>query len=127
MRYCYAFACVAVVSFATPALAECLKSGVEGQSAEGQLTIFNAEDAAGRLERPYILKLAADACLEAGDRDKIVKSTRTIHVFPADVKLQPAFRRAVGKMVVVGGGPFEGQSAHHHAPIVMEVTEINLH
>jgi Domain of unknown function (DUF4431) len=125
MRHCYAFACVAAVSFATSALAECLKPNVKGQSAEGQLTISNAEDAAGRSERPYILKLAANACLDADDVDEAVKSTRTIHVFTADEKLQPAFRRAVGKMVVVRGSPFAAQTAHHHAPIVMMVTEIN--
>jgi hypothetical protein len=126
MRQCYAFACVAVVFFATSALAECLKPNVNGQPAEGQLTISKAEDAAGRSERSYILKLAANACLDADEIDEAVRGTRTIHVFAADEKLEPAFRSAVGKMVVVRGSPFPAQTAHHHAPIVMSVTEINL-
>jgi hypothetical protein len=126
MRQCYAFACVAVVSFATSALAECLKPNVDGQSAEGRLTISKAEDAAGRPERPYILRLAADACLDANEVDEAVKNTRTVHVFTFDEKLQPALRRAVGKLVVVHGSPFAAETAHHHAPIVMKITEINL-
>jgi hypothetical protein len=121
-----AFACVALVSFATSAAAECLKAEVEGQVAEGLLTIGRAEDAAGRPERPYILQLTADACLDGHEPEDAVGSTRTIHVFPADDRLLPAFRRAVGKTVAVRGSPFAAHTAHHHAPIVMQVTEINL-
>jgi len=110
---------------ASPAAAECLKDNVDEQSAAGQLTIVRAQDAAGRPERPYILRLAAAACLDADDPDDAVKSTRTIHVFPAEPRLQPAFHKLVGKLVVVRGSPFAQHTAHHHAPIVMRVTEIN--
>jgi hypothetical protein len=110
---------------ATSTNAACLKANVEGQTAEGQLTIIRAQDAAGRTERPYILRLASAFCLDADAPDEAVKSTRTIHVFPADEKLQPAFRKLVGKTVVVHGSPFAALTAHHHAPIVMQVTEIS--
>src|SRR5580700_1397131 len=89
-----------------PPVAECLKSNVEGQRVQGQLTIGRAHDAAGRPEKPYILRLATSACLDADDTDEAVKSTRTIHVFPADERLQPAFQRFVGKIVIVHGSPF---------------------
>jgi hypothetical protein len=127
MHHAHVFLCFSLVVIGTPATAECLKANVEGQSAAGQLTIVRAHDAAGRPERPYILRLAASSCLDADDPDDVVKSTRTIHVFPADEKLQPAFRRLVGKMVVVRGNPFPQLTAHHHAPIVMQVTEIDQH
>lgn len=121
----HAFACFALLPLATSAAAACLKSNVEGQAAQGQLTIGRAHDAAGHRESPYILRLASDACLDADDPDEAVKRARTIHVFPADEKLQPAFGRLVGNTVVVRGSPFIAHTAHHHAPIVMQVVEIN--
>ena len=104
---------------ATSATAECLKANVEEQIAQGQLTIGRAHDAAGRVEKPYILRLATDACLDSDDPDDVVKSTRVIHVFPDNDKLAPAFRRLVGKPVMVHGNPFAAMTAHHHAPIVI--------
>lgn len=115
----------ALVSLSTSAVAECLKSNVEGQTAHGRLAIGRARDAAGRPETPYILRLASNACLDAGNSDKVVRRARTIHIFPAADKLQPAFRQLAGKTVVVRGIPFIAHTAHHHAPIVMQVTEIS--
>jgi hypothetical protein len=123
MPYRHVLACLALVPFATSAMAECLKD-VEGQTAQGQLTIGTAHDAAGRLEKPYILRLASSACLDTADPEDAVKATRTIHVFPADEKQEPVFRRLVGKIVIVRGSPFPAMTAHHHAPIVMQVSEI---
>jgi hypothetical protein len=62
----------------SPAAAECLKANADNQSAQGALTIGRAKDAAGRPERPYILRLSANACLDAKDPDEAVKATRTI-------------------------------------------------
>jgi len=123
MRCCHVLLCLGV-ALATPATAECLKSNVHDQAAQGQLTVIRAKDAAGRTERPYILQLRANACLDADDPEDAVKRTRTIHVFPADARLEPVFKRLVGKMVAVRGNPFIAHTAHHHAPIVMQVTEI---
>jgi Domain of unknown function (DUF4431) len=125
MRYGQLLWCLVVVAIAMPARAECLKANEDGQAAQGRLTVGNARDAAGRPEKPYILQLGASACLDGPDPDDVVKATRTIHVFPADDKLQPAFRRLVGKTVVVRGNPFPAMTAHHHAPIVMQVTDIS--
>jgi Domain of unknown function (DUF4431) len=124
MRYCHVFLYVALVTFATAASAECLKANVEGQNAQGRLTVGRAQDAAGRPEKPYILRLTSGVCLDADDPDEAVKNTRTIHVFPAEEKLEPAFRRLVGKTVAVRGRPFPALTSHHHAPIVMQVNEI---
>jgi hypothetical protein len=102
-----------------------MKDDAPGEIAEGRLTIANARDAAGRPERPYILRLPAATCLASADPDNRVKSTRTIHVYPANDKLAHEFKRFVGKTVLVRGRPFARHTAHHHAPIVMEVTEID--
>ena len=125
MRYLHVFVCFALGPLASSAVAECLKSNVEGQSTEGRLAIGRARDAAGRPETPYILRLASNACLDANNRDQAVRRARTIHIFPAYEKLRPAFRRLVGKIVVVRGSPFIAPTAHHHARIVMHVTQIN--
>ena len=117
--------CFLLVPLATSATAECLKANVEGQTAQGQLTIGRARDAAKRPEKPYILRLTSNASLDADEPDDLVKSTRTIHVFPAEEKLRPTFRRLVGKPVAVRGSPFTAHTSHHHAPIVMQVSEIS--
>lgn len=127
MRYPLMFVFIALAPLATSAVATCLKPNVEGQSAQGQLAIGRARDAAGRPETPYILRLASNACLDANNRDEAVRRARTIHIFPADEKLRAALRRLVGKTVVVRGSPSFAHTGHHHAPIVMQVTEILAH
>jgi hypothetical protein len=52
MQYPHVFVCFALVPLATSAVAECLKSNVEGQFAQGQLAIGRARDAGGRPETP---------------------------------------------------------------------------
>ena len=121
----YGLVCFALVPLASPAVAECLKSNVEGQSAQGQLAIGRARDAAGRPETPYILRLASNTCLDAGNRDDAFRRARTIHLFPADENMRRTFRLLAGKAVAVRGRPSIAYSAHHHARIVMHVTEIN--
>jgi Domain of unknown function (DUF4431) len=115
----------ATVSIASSAAAQCMKADAPGQIAEGRLSIGRATDAAGRPERPYILTLPVPVCLDGPDPDDRVKSTRAIHVYPANDKLARDFRRFVGKTVLVRGRPFAAHTAHHHAPIVMEVSEID--
>jgi hypothetical protein len=124
MRFATVLACLALFGSVSSTQAECLKPNVDGQTAQGKLTVGRAQDAAGRPERPYILQLAAAICLDADDSFAAVASTRTIHVFPGNAKLQPAFRRLTDKIVVVRGNPFAAHTAHHHAPIVMQVSEI---
>ena len=126
MKYRHVFLCFALVLLASPAVAECLKSDVKGQITEGRLAIGRARDAAGRPEIPYILRLASNACLDADNRHDTVRRARTIHMFPADENMRRTFRLLVGKTVVVRGSPFIASTAHHHAGIVMHVTEINV-
>ena len=84
MQYLHMFLCFALVPLASSAVAECLKSNIEGQSAQGQLAIGRARDAAGRPETPYILRLASNACLDADNRDDAVRRARTIHMLSDD-------------------------------------------
>jgi uncharacterized protein DUF4431 len=115
---------LAIVLLPISAGAACLRANSEAQVVEGRLTVGHARDAIGRPEKPYILRLVANACLDGEDPDEAVASTRFIHIFPGEQKLEPVFRRLIGKTVVVRGKPFAAHTAHHHAPIVMEVDEI---
>jgi len=124
MRALSVLICLALLTFGASAKDECLKPMVDGQAAQGRLTVGRAKDAAERPERPYILRLASAVCLDGNDSMEQVESTRTIHVFPADDKLTPSFERLIGKSVVVRGSPFSRHTSHHHAPIVMKVSEI---
>ena len=118
-------AVVVAVVLATPAAAQCLNANADNQTATGRLTIGRGKDAAGRVERPYILRLSANACLDGTSTEDKVNRTRTIHVYPTDEKIHARFRRFVGKSVRVRGKPFPAHTSHHHAPIVMEVSEID--
>jgi hypothetical protein len=115
---------VLALAIPTAAAAACLQADTDGQVVEGRLTVQNAKDANSRTERPFILQLSSSACMQGPDADDNVKNTRTIHVAPLNERLQPAFHHLVGKTVVVSGNAFAAHTAHHHAPIVMLVTEI---
>jgi len=107
------------------AYATCLKANGEGQTAEGRLTSVVVTTPAYDLkEQAYILRLAAPACLEGSDEyDKVDKSER-IHVYSTDDRLRKRLRGLVGKLVRVQGSPFGETTAHHHAPIVMQISAI---
>ena len=92
------------------------------QIAEGRLSRGIFEDAAGRLEQAFILTLPEPACLASDDP---VGSTVTIHIFSLDEAIAGSIEKFVGNDVHVRGTPFGGHTAHHHAPIVMDVSEID--
>jgi len=105
--------------------ATCLQSNVDGAVAEGRLSLGEFEDAAGRKERAFILTLPDMACLSGPDEMDNLKDVKTIHVFSVDDALSSKLRESVGKDVRVRGNPFPSHTAHHHAPIVMGISEID--
>jgi hypothetical protein len=100
-----------------------MKDGEAGKAA-GVLSIGSVRDAAGRPQRPYILRLSSPACLTASDPEDSVKSTRTVHIFSTDEKVHASIAQFVGKSIEVSGSPFPAHTAHHHAPIVMDITGV---
>ena len=110
----------------TTAQADCLKANTPDQTAEGRLTsVVVTTDAYKLKEQAYILRLASDACLDGDDYDKIERTNR-IHVFAMDDALRRKLRASVGKTVLVSGNAFGEHTAHHHAPIVMSVSAIEV-
>ena len=118
-----ALAVASLALFAAPAQA-CLSANSDGQTAEGRLSVRNARDAAGRRERPYILTLAQPACLDATDDDDRVAPTREIQIYSTDANVHARIAAQVGRVVRVVGNPFGAHTAHHHAPIVMNLSAI---
>lgn len=122
-RAIVAMACTLVVLAATPAFSACLKAERE-ETAEGWLRSERFKDAAGRREDAYILHVSDAVCLEgSGEFDKVAHA-RTIHVYSVKPDILKRIRKLVGKAVRVRGTPFGAHTAHHHAPIVMDVREI---
>lgn len=120
-------ALLALFVLAAPAAAadRCMQFDVPRQIAEGRLLIGHFKDAADRPETAYILRLPVATCLSADDPDFRVARTRTIHVYSNDEKVRAQIGRLVGKDVMVRGRPFGAHTAHHHAPVVMEISEID--
>jgi hypothetical protein len=105
--------------------AQCMQDNAAGQIAEGRLSKGMFEDAAGRPEDAYILTLPVPACLSGSDAESSVDSTTTIHVYSPDGAISRQLEGLVGRDVHLRGTPFAAHTAHHHAPIVMEVREID--
>ena len=116
---------VVVVTFglASYANAQCLKADHE-ESAEGSLSGQLFSDAAGRPEPAFILTLAAPVCLSGEDEMDNVEGARTIQIYGTNSSVDRSISRSVGQRVQVSGKPFGAMTAHHHSPIIMEVSRI---
>jgi Domain of unknown function (DUF4431) len=111
------------LSSSSPAWSACM-SAERPAAAEGRLVSGRFTDAAGRPESAFILQLSSPVCLEGSDEFDKVANARAIHVFSATDTIGRRLRTFVGKDVRVRGTPFGAHTAHHHAPIVMDVSEI---
>jgi len=127
LRQCLAIAVVVGLLVATNAnaAAPCLSDKADRELAIGRLSIGRAMNAADRLERPYILTLAAPVCLATDEPDDKVDATEPIQIFAADPKIAASISKLVGKLIAVRCRPFPAHTTHHHAPIVIDVKEIS--
>lgn len=107
------------------AAASCLTANTPDQRVVGRLSQGTFEDAAGRKEKGFILTLAAPTCLTGPDADfDQVEDAGRIQIWSTDEAVLKTISRLVGKTVEVHGDPFGAHTAHHHAPIVMNVSRI---
>ena len=74
--------------------------------------------------KAYILILPAPVCLSGADDSDKVSSAETIHVYSSGEAVAQSLKQLVVKKVKVKGNAFDAITAHHHAPIVMESSEI---
>lgn len=124
-RFAFALGLLGIVAASPAAAQSCMIANASEQIAEGRLVIKRAQDAAGRPENPYILELPVPACLDGATPDDRVKASGTIHVFSSNPVIHTQIGKLVGRYVLVRGNPFVAHTAHHHAPIVMDLSEID--
>jgi hypothetical protein len=110
---------------AARAEATCLVAGRDDQQAEGMLDQVKITiEAYARTDTAFILTLSKPACLEGDDEYDKVESSKRIHVYSMDDKILKKLRANAGKTVRVTGSAFGESTIYHHAPIVMDVSEI---
>ena len=122
----YALTIAAGVFMASSAsVAEPSVTTLDKETAVGKLSIGRAQDAAGRPERPYILT-PSDSRVPHGRRSggQCQKDQHHSDLFNPGHGLQSNCPRFVGKSISVRGRPFPAHTAHHHAPIVMDISAI---
>ena len=126
MRRCVAVWLLATFAFSSSAAAgDCMWYDSGPQSVEGKISILNAHDAADRPETALILTPFSPTCLDAKNPDDKVLEVETVHVFSNDPKIHERLQNYVGETILVWGLPFPAHTAHHHAPIVMDVSKID--
>jgi uncharacterized protein DUF4431 len=99
--------------------AEQAKTIIEGVLSEGSFT-----DANDQPEQAFILKLPVPTCLAGDEQLPETEQVSTIHIYSSDDAVAQSIKNFVGKDVFVQGTPFGAHTAHHHAPIVMDITAI---
>jgi Domain of unknown function (DUF4431) len=114
-----------MLSTAPAHASSCMQASGSGEIAEGRLSLGQFEDAAGRPESALILTLPVPTCLAGDDEMDNVETAEIIHVFFSDDALAATLESYIGKDVQMRGTPFGSHTAHHHAPIVMDISEID--
>jgi hypothetical protein len=109
----------------TYTFAGCLKAE-QTSILEGVLSEGTFEDAAGNPEQAFILKPMVPTCLAGDENVNETEQVNTIHIYSSDDALAGRIRDFVGKDVFVQGKPFGAHTAHHHAPIVMDISGIQV-
>lgn len=99
--------------------AEQAKTIIEGVVSEGTFT-----DANDQPEQAFILKLPVPTCLAGDEQLPETEQVSTIHIYSSNDQVAHSIKGFVGKDVFVQGTPFGAHTAHHHAPIVMDITAI---
>jgi hypothetical protein len=107
------------------AFAVCLKAEsktlVEGILSEGTF-----KDANDTPEQAFILTPLIPTCLLGDPELNESEQVSTIHIYSSDDAVAQTLKSFLGKDVFVQGTPFAAHTAHHHAPIVMDVTGIQI-
>lgn len=117
----------AIATIPTVAIArtDCMKVNTPDQVAEGKLARRIFKDAAGRPEAAFIVSLPTPECLHGSDGDESVAGARTVHIYSSNPAISRRIPRFTGRAVLIKGEAFGALTLHHHAPIMMNVTEIH--
>jgi hypothetical protein len=94
-------------------------------SASDAVECMHANDANEIAEKAFILTMPVPTCLSGADESDNVKSSTTIHIYSSNDAVSKSIKKFVGKPVEVHGSAFGAITAHHHAPIVMDISDID--
>jgi hypothetical protein len=125
MRVGLAVFALAALIGSSAAHAICMTANQDGEIAKGTLSLGTFEDANEQPEKAFILTLPAPTCLSGPDEMDKVPSADTVHIYSSDETVAQSLKQFVGKSVQVRGNAFGAHTAHHHAPIVMDISEID--
>src|SRR5438128_12435098 len=79
----------------------------------------------GRPEREYILILARPICIDdGGEFADPHRRFSQVQLYTSNDRLRPGLRAGLGQRIRIRGSGFAAQTAHHHAPLVLDVSAI---
>jgi hypothetical protein len=79
----------------------------------------------GQPEREYILILSRPICIDDGGEFADPRQRfRQVQLFTSNGRLWPRLRAGVGHRIRIRGAGFAAQTAHHHAPLVVDISAI---
>ena len=79
----------------------------------------------GRPESAYILILARPICIDdGGEFADPHQRFRQVQLYTSNDRLWPGLRGAVGRRIRIRGSGFAAQTAHHHTPLVVDVSAV---
>jgi hypothetical protein len=118
----------AILLFVAPlsAYAGCLKSEQAKTIIEGVLSERTFTDANDQPEQAFILTPLVPTCLAGDDNVDESEKVGEIQIFSSDDAVAQTIKSHVGEDVFVQGTPFGAHTAHHHAPIVMDIAGIQI-
>jgi hypothetical protein len=106
-----------------------VRSGDAPVALEGRLerATFSMRDIGnGRPEREYILILARPICIDdGGEFADPHRRFNQVQLFTSHDRLWPGIRAGVGHRIRIRGSGFAAQTAHHHAPLVVDVSSVS--
>ena len=121
---------VALMALAAAAAPGCLdvRSGNAPVSLEGRLeraTFTTPGVGDGRPERAYILILARPICIDdGGEFADPHQRFDQVQLYTSNDRLWPSLRGGVGHRIRIRGSGFAAQTAHHHTPLVVDVSAL---
>jgi len=112
--------------FLTPAsaYAGCLQAEQAKTIIEGVVSERTFADANDQPEQAFILTPLVATCLAGDENVDASEQVGEIQIFSSNDQVAQNIKNLVGKDVFVQGTPFGAHTAHHHAPIVMDVSGI---
>ena len=106
-----------------------VRSGDAPVALEGRLqrATFSMRDiTGGQPEREYVLILARPICIDDGGEfaDPHTRFNQ-VQLFTSHDRLWPSIRAGLGHRIRIRGSGFAAQTAHHHTPLVVDVTAVS--